>query len=301
MGQLKSFGTKAKNKPEPNYHYSVYGYYDVIRESGIGFQFQIGNLLNLDVSGYLINKQSNLGGVIQQWDYYDLTGHGFSFKPKFLISRLGRFYVGPNIAYEALHHNKVWVEYYYGSGSNYINHNLEGAQGYAYTIGFTLGNKLSYKHLFFEPFFGFGLTSAKFTKTLYDENPRPSNIPNYPVVTSNYTKDYFQLNLGIKLGFSFKKSKKHDAIDKKFDDVYIPKTKALGVYLNSIDSTSKMTPKALRKAISKHRRLNSRILLEYKISYTDTVNFFLKTDLLFEKIEDLIQGREPNKKLIKNP
>ncbi len=42
-GQLKNFGTNAKYKPGPDYHYSVYGYYDIIRESGVGFQFQIGN------------------------------------------------------------------------------------------------------------------------------------------------------------------------------------------------------------------------------------------------------------------
>lgn len=300
-GQLKNFGSKALFKPEPNYHYSVYAYYDVVRESGIGVQLQIINKINLDVSGYLINKQSNLGGFIKQWDYYDLTGYGFSLKPKYLVSRLGRFYVGANIAYEALRHDKVWVEYNHGSSFNYINHNLEGAQGYAYTIGFTLGNKITYKHLFFEPFFGMGITSAKFTKTVYDENPRPSPVPNYPIVTSNYTNSYLQLNIGIKLGFSFKKSKKHEAIDKKFDEVYIPKSEAFGVYLNSVEATTKMTPKNLRKAINRYKRLNSSALRRYKISYTDTTNFFLKTDLLFEKIDDLIQGREPNKRLIKKP
>jgi hypothetical protein len=100
VAQLKNFGTKAKYKPEPVYHYSVYGYYDVIRESGVGFQFQIGNLLNLDVSGYLINKQNNLGGLVKQWDYYDLTGYGFSLKPKYLLGRFSKLYIGPNIAYE---------------------------------------------------------------------------------------------------------------------------------------------------------------------------------------------------------
>ena len=300
-GQLKNFGAKAKYKPEPNYHYSVYGYYDVIRESGIGVQFQIINKINLDVSGYLINKQSDLGGLVKQWDYYDLRGYGFSLKPKYLLGRFSKLYIGPNIAYEVLHHDKVWVENYSGRGALFIDHYLQDARGTAYTIGFTFGSKINYKQIFLEPFLGLGLTSAKLTQTTYDrDNKDYYPIVNYPIV--NVVKmQYLQINLGIKLGFSFKKSKKHEAIDKKFDEVYIPKSIALGVYLNSVEATTKMTPKNLRKAINRYKRLNSSTLRRYKISYIDTTNFFLKTNLLFEKIEDLIQGRESNKRLIKNP
>ena len=50
-GQFKNFGSKAKVKPEPNFKYSVYAYYDIIRESGVGFQYQLGNKINIDVSG----------------------------------------------------------------------------------------------------------------------------------------------------------------------------------------------------------------------------------------------------------
>jgi hypothetical protein len=300
-GQLKNFGTKAKYKPEPNYHYSVYGYYDVIRESGVGFQFQIGNLLNLDVSGYLINKQNNLGGLVKQWDYYDLTGYGFSLKPKYLLGRFSRLYIGPNVAYEVLHHDKVWVENYSGRGALFIDHYLQDARGTAYTIGFTFGSKINYKQMFLEPFFGLGLTSAKLTQTTYDrDNKAYYPIVNYPVV--NVVKmQYLQINLGIKLGFSFKKNKKHEAIDKKFDEVYIPKSIALGAYFETLDLSSRQAPKHLKRALARYEALNRNALWAYKRHYFDSTGFSNKMDFLFNRIDDLIHGREPNQKRIKNP
>ena len=259
FAQFKNFGTKAKIKPEPNFNYSVYAYYDIIRESGVGFQYQLGNKINIDVSAYLINKQNNLNRLIKQWDYYEFKGFGFSLKPKYLLSRLGRFYVGANIAYESLHYDKAWVEYYYGRGSNYINHNLQGAKGEAYTIGLTLGNKMPYKHAFFEPFFGIGITTARLTTILYNENPLPSNTVKYPI--SSISKiEYLQMNIGIKIGYSFKRSKKHDVIDKKFDDVYIPKAEVLENYFKTFDAEKRNTPKNIKRALNRYHKLNGSVL-----------------------------------------
>ena len=282
-GQLKNFGTKAKYKPEPNYHYSVYGYYDLIRESGVGFQYQLGSQLNIDVSAYFINKQYNLNNTIKQEDYYEFKGYGISIKPKFLISRLGRFYVGSNIAYESLQHDMAWVEYHF-------NHNLEDAKGEAYTIGLTLGNKVIYKHLFFEPYFGIGITSARLSQTLYDENPLPYFAVKYP--TARVTKNsYFQMNIGLKIGFSFSKSKKHAAIDKKFDEVYIPKSIALGAYFETLDLSNQLPPKRLKRARARYRGLNRNALSAYKYNCFDSTKFYNKMDFLFNRIDSLIQGQ----------
>jgi hypothetical protein len=290
-GQLKNFGTKAKYKPEPNYHYSVYGYYDVIRESGVGFQFQIGNLLNLDVSGYLINKQNNLGGLVKQWDYYDLTGYGFSLKPKYLLGRFSRLYIGPNVAYEVLHHDKVWVENYSGRGALFIDHYLQDARGTAYTIGFTFGSKINYKQMFLEPFFGLGSTSAKLIQTTYDrDNKAYYPIVNYPIVNV-VRMQYFQINLGIKLGFSFKKSKKHEAIDKKFDEVYIPKALALGAYFKTHDLSGWQGPRHLKRALARYKALNRNALRAYRLNYFDSTGFYNKMDFLFDRIDGLIHGK----------
>ena len=151
-----------------------------------------------------------------------------------------------------------------------------------------MGNKLSYKHLFLEPFFGFGLTEAKITKTVYNENPPSTYVRNYPVVTNNYTIDYLQLNIGIKLGYSFKRSKKHDAIDKKFDDVYIPKAEVLENYFKTFDAEKRNTPKNIKRALNRYHKLNGSVLRKYRRFYLDPVEFYNQVDDLFNKIDVLI-------------
>ena len=287
-GQLKNFGSKAIFKPEPNFKYSVYAYYDIIRESGIGFQYQIGNIINLDVSAYLINNQNNLNRLIKQWDYYEFKGYGFSLKPKYLLlNRLSRFYVGANIAYEFLHHDKVWVDYSYSD--DYQRYNLEDAKGSVYTIGFTLGNRMTVKHMLFEPFFGMGYTASNIVSTAFaakGQNADPNTIFPYSYRPKH---DYFQLNIGIKLGYSFKRNKKHDAVDKKFDDVYIPKTVALENYFKSVDFKDKTSSKkSLKEALNRFEALNRNTLKAYKRNYRDTAAFYNKVNFLFDRIDGLI-------------
>ena len=284
-GQLKNFGSKALFKPEPNYHYSVYAYYDVIRESGIGFQFQIGNKWNLDASAYSINKQYSLSGTISQWDYYDLTGYGFSFKPKYLISKMNRFYVGANLAIEALHHDKTWVEYTLGKGDRLYN--LEETKGTTYTLGFTLGNRTAYKRLLIEPFFGMGyVISALSSKSYASKTGGAVQYYAQPVFVGNH--NYFQLNIGIKFGCSFKKNKTNETIDKKFDEVYIPMSNQLNTYFKTVDLTNKNTSKFLKKAFVRYKTLNRNVLRVYRDHYQDTARFYKNVDYIFNGIDEFI-------------
>jgi hypothetical protein len=284
-GQFKNFGTKAKYKPEPNFNYSVYAYYDIIRESGVGFQYQVGNRWNLDASVYLINKQYSLSGTISQWDYYDLTGYGFSFKPKYLISKMNRFYIGANLAIEALHHDKTWVEYTLGKGDRLYN--LEEAKGFAYTLGFTLGNRSTYKRLLIEPFFGMGYVISNLSSKSYARTTGGA-IQYYtqPVVVGNH--NYFQLNLGIKFGYSFKKNKANEGIDKKFDEVYIPMSSQLNTYFKTLDLRNKHTPKFLKKAFIRYKTLNRNALRAYRHNYQDTARFYKNMDYIFNGIDEFI-------------
>ena len=284
-GQLKNFGTKAKYKPEPNYRYSVYGYYDVIRESGVGVQYQLGNRWNLDASVYLINKQYSLSGTISQWDYYDLTGYGFSFKPKYLISKMNRFYIGANLSIEALHHDKTWVEYTLGKGDRLYN--LEEAKGVAYTLGFTLGNRSTYKRLLIEPFFGMGYVISSLASKSYARTTGGAiQYFNQPVDVGNH--NYFQLNLGIKFGYSFKKNKANEGIDKKFDEVYIPKSNQLNAYFKTLDLRNKNTSKPLKKAFIRYKALNRNALRAYRYNYQDTARFYKNLDYIFNGIDEFI-------------
>ncbi|MES2565782.1 MAG: hypothetical protein V4565_02880 [Bacteroidota bacterium] len=96
------------------------------------------------------------------------------------------------------------------------------------------------------------------------------------------------MNIGFKLGFSFKKSKKHAAIDKKFDEVFIPKATKLQGYFKTIDSKKIEDSRHLRMAYRRSRMLNHSILWRYKWNYSDTVKFYSRIDTLFHKIDELI-------------
>lgn len=288
FGQLKNFGTNAKFKPEPNYFFSVYAYADLVREGGVGLQYQMNNKYNMDFSAYLINPNTYFKDKIKQWDYYDLKGYGFSFKPKFQFSKLNRLYVGLNLAYEKLQHEKISVEYF-NLGNHSIFYNQEDAKGFGYTVGLTLGNKLSYKQVFFEPFFGIGITKTKLNKTIYNST-NTYNDAKYAIYPQSHVnnKIFFQMNIGLKLGFSFKKSKKHAAIDKKFDDVYIPKANSLNNYIKTIDSIKPINSKYLKEVRNRYKALNRHALAKYKIYYRDTTMFYNKIDTIFKIIDRLI-------------
>lgn len=284
--QLRSFGTKATVRPQPTFLFSAYAYGDLIREYGAGFQYQCGVKTNFDLSAYLISPNHLFKDIIGQWDYYDLRGCGFSFKPKYQADKLSRFYIGLNLAYELVKHNALWVEYYSGKGSQ-LHSKLQTAKGYMYTIGCTVGNKLYYRQFFFEYFGGIGVTSSVLKRTVsaYD---RDVNFQT-PSLPFNYTDrlDFFQINVGLKIGLSWKKSKKHAAIDKKFDEVYLPKSKNIAFYLKDIDTENRKTSKYLRQANNRFLLLDHSTLRRYR-RYSDTTIFYRKVDELFDKIDMLI-------------
>ncbi|MDF2452084.1 MAG: hypothetical protein K0S26_1588 [Bacteroidota bacterium] len=291
FGQLKNFGTNATRKPEPNYLISVYGYADLVREHGIGVQYQVLAKYNVDVSVYLINPNTYFKDKIRQWDYYDLKGYGFNIKPKYQFDLLGRWYLSPNIAFEWLRHDKAWVEHmvYYHQIVNYLTE----TKGKAYTIGINIGRKIIINRFFLEPFLGMGVTSFKgdiITYAIDDPTVFPSQT--YPIKDA-YRQDYFQMNIGLKIGISFKKNKKHIAIDKKFDQVYIPKSNQLIRYFKTMDQKTIESNRNLRLSYSRTKKLNRSVLLRYKYNFRDTSAFYRKVDTLFQKIDlQLIKGNE---------
>jgi hypothetical protein len=286
LGQLKNFGAKAKIKPEPNYSFSFYGYVDIARESGLGFQWQLFSKYNIDVAAYLINPNTYFKDKLRQWDYWDLKGFGFNIKPKYQFDLLGKWYISPNIAFEWLKHEKTWVEHmvYYHEIVNF----LEETHGKAYTIGFNFGRKIMMNRIVFEPFIGLGITTFKGEKTTYEiDNPRLFSTQTYPIKES-YEQTYFQFNVGLKFGLSFKKNKKHIAIDQKFDEVYIPRAKQLMDYFKTMDKKTIEASKNLRMAYSRTKKLNRSILLRFKNNYSDSSAFYRKVDTLFQKIDFLL-------------
>jgi|GEM_PF-4566698 len=299
-GQLKSFGTKAKNKPEPNYHYSVYGYYDLVREIGIGAQFQIQNKWNLDVSVYNVRSSEYFKAKVRQEDYHDFSGYGMSIKPKFLLGSLNRTYIGVNINYEYLHHDALLVDRS-GFGLHHTFRCIESASGNVFTLGATAGHKMLYKHMFVEPFLCAGVVFNKTTATVYEANTNYL-YPNKPFPLSyQYNGNFLHFNIGIKVGYSFKNiSQKREAINKKFDVVYIPKTDSLMNYFNTVGVELIEKSANLMVARDNYNQLNRRVLSVYRMHYRDTSVFYIKVDdlykFLYQKINThyAIQKKQTN-------
>ena len=224
-GQFKNFGDTTKNNRDLNYKYSVYVYGDIVREFGIGFQYQLGNKINFDVSLYNVRPNLQIKKTVKEADYFDYSGFGISFKPKFLFSRKNRLYVGANIGYEYLSHGVIFVD---RSNPHIDIYSTESVKGSVYNIGFTFGNKFRYKHFLIEPFCGAGFVFNKTTAIVYSaKNNRGFGNQTFPL-TYEHKDAYGLLNAGIKLGYSFKNNhKKEYAIDKKFRDVFNPKLDSL--------------------------------------------------------------------------
>lgn len=294
FGQFKNFGTKAKVKPQSNFIVSAYGYYDIVREYGIGLQYQFLPAYSIDFGLYTVNPTPYFKDKILQWDYYDLKGYGISFKPKFHLNVLGQWYVSPNISFEWLKHDKTWVEemvYYHE-----IVHYLTETKGKAYTIGWNFGRKIMINRVFLEPFIGVGLTSFKAEKITY-EIDRPSLFPSqtFPE-TESYRQDYLQINIGLKLGVAFKKSKQLITIDKEFDRVYLAKSDSLSSFFKTVSKERLQQNKQLRMAFRRYKALNRHALMAYKKHYYNHEKLYLKIDELFIIIDSLRYYGIPEKR-----
>lgn len=280
FGQFKNFGTTAKQKPEGKYLFAAYGYFDAIRESGGGLQYQVMPQITIDLAVYSIRKSPRL---IAQWDYYDFHGVGLSIKPKFLIYKLGHWYVCPNISFEQLSHGKTWVEY--GQGDDGIILKLQDTKGKGTTVGVNFGRKININYVFIEPFVGFGLTSFKGNVTTYDVGGNAYYNPNITIPYSEkYSQDFLQLNVGIKLGVAFIKNKRQIRINELFDSIYIPRNNQL----DSFFALHGFENKAVRKAYNRYKGLNRKALIIYRRNYFNTPKLIIKMNQSLQKIDSLI-------------
>jgi hypothetical protein len=196
-------------------------------------------------------------------------------------------YVGLNLSYEQLSHDTVRVYNYNGRGTEYY-YTLSKSKGIGYNIGVTFGTKINYRFLFIEPFVCLGLTETHTENTDYSTTSNRLNLWKQYPYTYSQSKAFFYTNIGLKLGVSFKKSRKHAAIDKKFDNVYLPKATLLDNHFKSINFTDRTIKKDTRRAYARFKGLNRNALFKYRRYYTDTLLFYKKIDFLFHRIDSLI-------------
>lgn len=291
-GQLKNFGTNAKCKPEPNYIHSIYSYYDVFGQIGLGYQHQIINISSIDFSIYKLNNNHFIKNGISQDDYYDYEGYGISITPKFMFSQLNRFYIGGNIGIQSMSHGSVKWEHYSGSGDPRYYYNEE-RKGYGITGGFVIGNKVLIKKIFFEPYLCAGLSTVEYSYTSYSNYRNGIKNTTLPI-NGNENQTYLHANIGLKVGFSFKKNKQHEILDKKFDEVHNPKIEALLNDISAKDFKKNSTRFFLIAAKKNTQSINRKLLRIYKRKYEDTALIYSKVNLEIHDIYELIKMSEKN-------
>lgn len=296
--QIKNFGSKAKYKPQPTYLYSVYGYYDVFGQIGIGFQHQITHILNFDYALYKLNNNTYMKNAVAQDDYYDYNGYGINVNTKFMISPLNRFYIGVNIGFQSMYHGAVAWEKYTGSGDPRFNF-IEERSGYGAFYGVTVGNKICINKLSIEPFMCLGLNSVSFNYTNYYYHSSYNPSSNYPT-TGKGNQTYLYANAGLKIGFSFKKNKIQQAIDAKFDELYIPKEIELTQLIKTYDFKQMHESFFLKEARFSLIVLNYQSKKIYKSNYPDTASMYLDISSKLHRIESLISYNNIYETLYKN-
>lgn len=290
-GQLESFGSKATFLPQKAYLYSAYVYYDLVRECGAGVQRSITSYFSMDLSLQRFYTHGILYKKILQWNYYDLSGYGISLKPKFMFGAFRNAYVGLNLSFEKLGQGITPVEY-----MDYYNHipyyEYTETKGYGSTIGAVMGVKIGIRRLFLEPFFGMGCTYYKYQYITHGTT-NSSHIyqgKKFPQSASG-RQTFFQANLGLKFGVSFKKNKLQKAIDKRFDEVYIPRVQHLKTISDSIDPKNVLTPQSLVAGKKRLEMLNRKVIRYFNQCHTDTTWFYQKVDGRILVIDELLNKK----------
>lgn len=275
-------------KPQPIYKYSSYVYYDVFGQIGLGVQKQFENNFSLDLSLFRLNNNIFIKNFIAHEDYYDYSGYGFCITPKFMPARLNQFYIGFNLGFQTMSHEAVKWEKYTGSGDPRFNF-IEERKGYGVIGGVVVGSKVCVRKLAIEPFLCLGLSSVTYSYKNYYYSTnygKPSSI-NYPA-NGNGIYAYLHSNLGVKIGYSFKKDKRHVKIDEKFDAVFIPEVNALKNEIKTRVVEKKPISVFLIAAKGYTEGLNSKFLKIYKSNYLDTTKFYTEVSKSISKVKGLL-------------
>lgn len=199
--------TRDKNPPSM-YKHTFYAYFDIVREYGVGYQYQAKKWLSFDVSVFGLYQGGALKNVIQQWDYNHFKGYGLKVTPKFKLKKLN--YIAPFFTVENLFYKRGMIQEY---NDPVIMYYLRDAKGYGFSYGVSYGYRFNISQLMLETYLAMGITDARLDYKEYGFqegylNGFNSNKTFYkhdtPFSYSEH-KYYFYTNIGIKIGFNHKK------------------------------------------------------------------------------------------------
>ncbi|MFN8116579.1 MAG: hypothetical protein U0W65_10725 [Bacteroidia bacterium] len=266
---------------------TIYGYYDIIRQFGLGYRHSFNPYFDVNVEAGYIGAYVDLGGV---GDFFQKKGFSINLLPKFVIFSVKGLYMGPLISFQHLSYNNQWVEQFPGYSKYYTEYTARSdLKSNGFTFQYCIGTKHNFNHISIETFVSLGTEINYNNRTWYEVN-RPFN-GHHDNVTFPYsfkeTDGEIIGTAGVKIGFNFKPKK---ITRKQYLNAYVmPRINDL--FLSKMYREKKITRQQIKEFVKKKSNAISELNKLYRKHYKvheilmddchktiDTLNFFIKSN-----------------------
>ncbi len=271
--------------------HSFFGYYDFVRQMGLGYTLSFSPHFDLTAQGGYVGPEAHATFTGLN-DFYNKKGISLSFCPKFIVGTIKGFYVGPLISYQNLSYKNTWIEQFSGYDKYYATYTARSdLKSQGLTLQICIGTKHNYKHLYFETFVNVGKEFNVNHRTWYEVNTpfRFKYNTTYPYSFSENVNTIVG-SAGLRIGFckKYKKVKRKQFIN-NYVDASVTKP-ALGK-LYRAKKISKEPIYELRDEKRMIFREGNRLYKKYFLEDQIMIN---KTNILIDSLNNYIKSNFPS-------
>lgn len=196
-------------KPSKNH---VYGYYDLVREFGLGYEYRFHPKLAWDNRINVVYPYSPIATNIHANDFSYNKGWSATTVIKNYSFVLKGFFSGISLSYASFGYKNKLAEPQtgydkYASGYNGIASQVRDRESKQVSLGLLTGFHLSYKHLYLEPFVGLNVAIYNDDRIIYHDPSATTYI--YVEHSGNNLSG----TIGIKLGYQWKHFRNQGAFE----------------------------------------------------------------------------------------
>ncbi len=266
---------------------TVYGYYDIIRQFGLGYRHSFNPYFDINIEAGYIGAYYDIGGV---GDFFKKKGFSINVLPKFVIFSVKGLYMGPLITYQYLSYKDQWTEQFLGYSKYYTGYTARSdLKSNGFTFQYCLGTKHNFKNISIETFLSLGTEINYNNKTWYEVNRPFKGYHDNVSFPHSFKEREAEIigTTGIKIGLNFQSKKiarkqyiKTDAmprindlfLEKMYREKKITKQQIKGFVRKKSDAISE-----LNNLYKKHYKEHQMLLNDCN-NTIDTLNFFIKSN-----------------------